>query len=131
MFLLTRTSIRVVLSKRLFVCSFLLSKCCGACGRFVPKYIYLQNCPNPEAYKGQSLCYPAGQYCGECVSFVKVSQQHCTAITIQQPKYPTSQLSNHSCPTIQFTQTLMFFIGLLKGLSCYFRLETRCKGPWC
>jgi len=29
-------------------------------------------CSNPSNYKGQSLCYPAGQYCGECVSFYKV-----------------------------------------------------------
>eukprot|EP01137_Pigoraptor_chileana_P029318 Opistho-2@14415 len=29
-------------------------------------------CSNPASYAGQSLCYPDGQYCGECVSFVKV-----------------------------------------------------------
>lgn len=29
-------------------------------------------CSNPSSYRGQVLCYPAGQYCGQCVSFVKV-----------------------------------------------------------
>jgi len=29
-------------------------------------------CSSPGSYAGQSLCYPAGQYCGECVSFYKV-----------------------------------------------------------
>eukprot|EP01124_Arcella_intermedia_P028651 TRINITY_DN5873_c0_g1_i1.p1 TRINITY_DN5873_c0_g1~~TRINITY_DN5873_c0_g1_i1.p1 ORF type:complete len:133 (-),score=13.15 TRINITY_DN5873_c0_g1_i1:23-421(-) len=29
-------------------------------------------CGNPGSFSGQSLCYPSGKYCGQCVSFYKV-----------------------------------------------------------
>ncbi len=34
--------------------------------------VFFQICANPASFRGQVLCFPAGQFCGECVSFYKV-----------------------------------------------------------
>ena len=52
-------------SKSLFFILLLLASIMGFC--------FGATCSNPSRYSGRSLCDPWGTYCGECVSFVKVS----------------------------------------------------------